>query len=800
MPNDYLITVLQELSGSEALQPSQSQSVSRLDEEPFDFLAPPQGPGELGWLGPYRVLRVLGRGGMAVVFEAEDPQLQRKVALKIMKSSLAQSAEARQRFLREARTTAAIQHDHIVTIHQVGEERGISYLAMQLLQGETLESRLQRQPCLSIGEIVRIGGEIAEGLAAAHARGLIHRDINPANSWLEDLNDPDTQTQRTRDQTSDEKGTVSPPALSSLRLGASVVPSAGRVKILDFGLARAADDETHMTQTGVVAGTPAYMAPEQASYGPIDHRCDLFSLGCVLYRLCTGELPFKGSKPLTILRALAVSQPAPPRQLNPEMPPPLSDLIERLLEKNPAERPQSAREVVQTLQVIECQQTERRDQRRERRETPASFAPWPLSRAPRRWRRLAVAAVLLVLLASGGYWFGPAIYRLATNQGLLVIEVDDPAVQVIVKQDEQQVTIIHTKTKQEVTLKAGKYQIELAGTPAGVKLSTSEFTLERGGKEIVRVRLEPTVTTAELRRFAHDGAYAVAFSPDNRRLICGGWDHKVRVWDVETGDDIHVFDFVQQPGENFAVYCLAVAPDGQRALAGGRDGRVWYLDLKNGTILKSCDHPKTQERDGLGVMNVAFSSDGRQALLASFDGVVRAWDLVEWKERSRFQHAHGLYSVDYAPDGRYALTAGARNGQATLCLWDVKTSKQARRQELSEAAKEGIWRAVFSRDGQYAASAQTDKTMRLWDAKTWKVVRSFPHPQELMSGCFTGDGKRLVSGCHDGVVRLWDVRSGRELHRFVGHKNPIHSVTVSADGRHAASATGEGVRLWKLPK
>jgi serine/threonine protein kinase len=242
------------------------------DRHLFDFLAPPKGPDELGRLGPYRVLKVLGHGGMGVVFEAEDPQLRRKVALKAMLPTLAASETARQRFLREAQTAAAIEHDHIVHIYQVGEDRGVPFIAMAFLKGESLDQRLARQNRLLLPEVVRIGRETAAGLAAADQQGLIHRDIKPANLWLEET---------------------------------------GRVKILDFGLARAAEDKAHLTQSGAIVGTPAYMAPEQVNGQTLDARCDLFSVGCVLYRLSTGELPFKGRDTISTLMAVATEQPPP---------------------------------------------------------------------------------------------------------------------------------------------------------------------------------------------------------------------------------------------------------------------------------------------------------------------------------------------------------------------------------------------------------------------------------------------------------------------------------------------------------
>jgi serine/threonine protein kinase len=265
------------------------------------LLAPAQQEDELGRLGTYRVLKVLGMGGMGVVLEAEDPHLKRRVALKVMMPSLSAKETARKRFLREAQSAAALQHDHIVTIHQVGEDQGIPFLAMQLLEGESLEDRLKREGKLEVGEVLQIGKEVAEGLAAAHQKGVIHRDIKPANIWLEGPR--------------------------------------RRVKILDFGLARVAGADVNLTKLGAIVGTPAYMAPEQSLNKPVDPRADLFSLGCVLYRICTGQLPFGGADTVGLLMSLALDEPAAPQVVNADVPPSLSDLILRLLAKNPGERP-----------------------------------------------------------------------------------------------------------------------------------------------------------------------------------------------------------------------------------------------------------------------------------------------------------------------------------------------------------------------------------------------------------------------------------------------------------------------------
>jgi WD40 repeat protein len=426
----------------------------------YQFLAPPETPEELGRLGQYRIRRVLGTGGMGVVFEALDPHLGRLVALKAMLPALASNPSAHERFMREAKAVAAIEHDHIIAIHQVSEEGGVPYLAMPLLKGETLEERLKREPRLPLPLLLQIGRETAEGLAAAHACGLIHRDIKPANLWLE-LKEGETVTDP-----------LTPVVDKPIK----------RVKILDFGLARAAGD-TQLTQLGAIVGTPAFMAPEQTrAGGVVDHRADLFSLGCVLYRAATGDLPFKGGDTMSILAALALDTPPSPHALNPQIPAALSDLIMQLLAKKPDDRPASAQELVERMKAVE--------------ENPG--AGGQISGSGRRGRGwIAVAAAALFgALAFAAYQVGPTVYRFVTKQGEIVITADAP-VQVTVKQNGKEIRIVDTETKQELILDAGDYEVELPkGTARPMYASPQKFTLQRGGRQIVEVTFNPSGGTA----------------------------------------------------------------------------------------------------------------------------------------------------------------------------------------------------------------------------------------------------------------------------------------------------------------
>jgi serine/threonine protein kinase/WD40 repeat protein len=473
-----------------------------------DGFAPPQEADEIGRLAGYRVLKVLGTGGMGKVYLAEDAQLQRKVALKVMKADLARNQTSRHRFLREARLAAAIEHDNIVHIYQVGEDRGVPFLAMQLLTGLSLEDVLKREGPMKIQQVLRIGIQIAEGLSAAHQRDLIHRDIKPANIWIEPT-------------------------------------GGGRAKLLDFGLARSTSDDISLTQTGAIMGTPAYMAPEQARGEKVDSRADLYSLGCVLYRMTTADMPIKGTDTMAMLMALALDAPTPPLAKRPDVPSALSDLIMRLLAKSRDLRPANAQEVVNALRGIERAlsssapgDTQPLSEPKEKPAppradpvppkpappkatpviakpanpqppkatpavaTPAKPAPPKPVPAPpdktisleaksqsrtapgksssnwKRWIAIGAAAVLLSgLLIAAGVFFIP------TANGIIRIEVDDT--NTLFKIDDKgEYTIVGSDGK-EVKFAAGEHTLKFKN--GDTEVETDKFTLKKNDKVVVKV-------------------------------------------------------------------------------------------------------------------------------------------------------------------------------------------------------------------------------------------------------------------------------------------------------------------------
>ena len=291
-------------------EPASDSALNLQASESLEFLAPTDWPDSLGRLGAYEIKGILGRGGMGVVLKAFDPALRRNVAIKVLSSAISSSGAARQRFLREARAAAAVVHPHVVAVYSVVESATQPFMVMEYVPGRSLQERLDKQGSLPLAEILRIGMQTADGLAAAHAQGLVHRDVKPANILLED--------------------------------------NVERVRLSDFGLARAAADAA-VTRSGVVAGTPHYMSPEQALGHAADQRSDLFSLGSTLYSMCAGHPPFRAETPLAVLKRVCDDKARPLLEANPETPPWLDAIIGRLMHKDPACRFQTADEVSDLL-------------------------------------------------------------------------------------------------------------------------------------------------------------------------------------------------------------------------------------------------------------------------------------------------------------------------------------------------------------------------------------------------------------------------------------------------------------------
>jgi hypothetical protein len=448
--------------------PLETQADPRDDDDDDNALAvlePSKQPGSLGRLGHYEVVEVLGKGSFGTVVKALDDKLRRFAAIKLMSPLLASTSAPRKRFLREARSAAAVRHQSVVAIYAV-EDKPTPYLVMEYIAGQTLQQKLDATGPLEVPEVVRLGRQIAEGLAAAHATGLIHRDIKPSNILLEH--------------------------------------GIEQAKITDFGLARAADDAS-ISQSGLIAGTPMYMAPEQARGESIDHRADLFSLGSVLYTMCSGRPPFRAANTMAVLKRVTEDTPRPIREIIPEVPEWLCDLIARLHAKDPADRFASAQEVADALARHSAGPERPAVVRPSTMEDTVQFVAdsiaAPVTRRPKFRKRgwLAAASVLLVLFGSLGFTEATGVtdvhstvIRLFSREGTLVVEVDDPGIDVRVDGSD---IIITGAGVREIRLRPGRYAVQASKNGKLVRQELVNVT--QNGRQVVRVSEEAPPTIAE---------------------------------------------------------------------------------------------------------------------------------------------------------------------------------------------------------------------------------------------------------------------------------------------------------------
>jgi Tol biopolymer transport system component/predicted Ser/Thr protein kinase len=542
----------------------------------------------------YRIVEKLGGGGMGVVYKAEDTRLHRFVALKFLPEDVARDPQALARFQREAQAASALNHPNICTIHDIGEQDGQAFIAMEFLDGMTLKQRIAGRP-LEIETLLSLGIEIADALDAAHSKGIVHRDIKPANIFV---------TERSHAKILDFGLAKVAPVLANV--GADAVMAQSTLSL-----------DEHLTSPGTMLGTVAYMSPEQVRAKELDARTDLFSFGAVLYEAATGTLPFRGESTGVIFDGIMNRAPLPPLRLNPDMPPDLERIINRALEKDREHRYQHASDVRSELQRLKRDTAWSRGGTAVARAGSMSARTGPL----RWWPRVLISSAALILLVLGLWWLlsnRTQPQKELVQRQLTANSPDNPVLAAAISPDGKflayndpnglHLRLISTGETRRLTLPSGLVVGSVfEGAPETLGAPLSWFpdgskiliTVERSGET-------PSLWTISIlggaTRKLRDGAAAASVSPDGSQIaFLGDYDADSArgIWvSTADGDDPRRL-ITAQGGEHFSQ--VAWSPNGQRlayskSLAGTGIyvSAIESVSLKGGPPTRVLSSPKLQ--------------------------------------------------------------------------------------------------------------------------------------------------------------------------------------------------------------
>jgi WD40 repeat protein/serine/threonine protein kinase len=794
-----------------------------------------------GTLGDFRLLREVGRGGMGVVYEAEQISLGRRVALKVLPFAAAMDAKQLQRFKNEAQAAAHLQHPHIVPVHSVGCERGVHFYAMQFIEGHTLAAVINELRQLSQpdtpesaeprGEVSALADQMASG---RRAPGKLAATSEPPTGPYAPTAEALTTTPPVA-ALSTERSATSPAffrTAASLGVQAAealehahqlgiihrdikpanlLVDATGQVWVTDFGLARLGTD-AGLTMTGDLLGTIRYMSPEQAlaKRVAVDARTDVYSLGVTLYELLTLEPAYNGRNREEVLRQIAFEEPRAPRGLNSAIPAELETIVLKAMGKNPEERYATAQELADDLQRF----LEDKPIKARRPSLQQRAAKW--ARRHKSVVRAALVVVALAVMALAVSTF--LIWRAQERTEAANRELQNNLYFKNIALAEREWSVNNLSRALELLeqcpedlrrwewhyLKRLQFQT-LPPLRHDSAVSTAVFSPD--GKRIASsdragvVKIWNVQTGLNVLRFqAHAHASSVAFSPDGQRLATAGEDGAVKVWDAQTGQEL-----LRLPAHPPEGHSVTFSPDGRRlAAAFGKGlkvrGEVIVWDALTGEeLVKLAGHTGA-------VTHVVFSPDGRLLATTSRDRTVRVWDAATGQERLTFRgHTIDVWNVAFSPDGqRLASAAGAMDtlGDGEVKVWEVQTGREVLALRGHVASVHSV---AFSPDGRRLASAGYDATIKLWDMATAREALTLRGHLKvwIVAVAFSPDGNRLLSACHDGTVRVWDAtplqgdEAGEEVLTLRGHRAGVRSVAFRADGQCLASTGDDGtVRVW----
>jgi WD40 repeat protein/serine/threonine protein kinase len=731
-------------------------------------------------LGDFRILREVGRGGMGVVYEAEQISLGRRVALKVLPFAATMDQRQMQRFQNEARAAASLEHPHIVPVYGVGCERGVHYYAMKFIDGQSLAEMIeaQRKPSepeplsvprpLGTGEtkplpngrgsentspiagvatqrsprdtaayrqVAEWGIQAAEALEHAHTVGIVHRDIKPANLMIDSM---------------------------------------GKLWITDFGLARTAAD-AGLTMTGDVLGTLRYMSPEQAmaKHGLVDHRTDVYSLGVTLYELLTGTPAVGGKDREEILNAITLDEPSPPRAFEPAVPADLETIVLKAIAKDLNERYVTAQALADDLTCY----LENRSINARKPTLLARSRKWTLRHRP------LVGAVMSILLV-GVVGLGVSTIVIANKNAEIVRERDEASLQRDIARQKTDEIRRHLYVAQMAQAFRAWHVHDLDAMRAFLdrhRPAPGEEDL-RGFEWRLLSRLAQTVPHAEHTLYGHRGdVHCLALAPDRVTLASAAKDGTVRFWDMKTGEALP-----QVLKHSTEVNWLTYSPSGKLLATACDHGIVKIWNIATGRELS-----EIKGHGDFEVACVAFAPDGKTIATGASDGTVKIWSADSYQLVKILPTT--AHFAAFAPDGSSLCTI---NHQGLVTLWDQKSYSSL---HVFKTSGKVLFTAQFSHDSRLIAAAGEDGVIRRWETRTGRPLADLTHGAAVQTLVFSPDDSILASAGNDSVIRMWDLANAKEPFILPGHRmSPVWSLVYSPDGKRLASCGhDQTIKLWQ---
>jgi WD40 repeat protein len=751
-------------------------------------------------IGGYTLIREIGAGGMGTVYEAEQDALKRRVALKILAPHLSLSTTAIQRFKREGEAAGRQQHPNIVAIHDVGEENGVHYIAQELVLGgrnlrDYIDNLRHRThvPKDYYEVVANLFIKCASALQHAHESGVVHRDIKPANIMLTPDEDP---------------------------------------MVADFGLALV-EDEMSLSRTGQLAGTPYYMSPEQAASRRmgIDHRSDIFSLGVTLYEALTFTRAFSGDTSQQVIEQILLEDPTNPCKLRSRVPPELSAICLKAVEKKREHRYQTMTEFGADLQrfldneaVLAKPPSILRRIRKWTHRHPVRFvvfiatcvigvlladtfahyrseaqlrqdseaAMWEakgltmkLSGAP--GAALAVARIPPPSSSTPQQHIETLTSRLMMNPSFILPGHRGAIAAVTVSPDGQYLVT----GSSDRTVRVWEYATgQLKHNLEGHQKSLSAIAVTPDSKQLVTVSHDSTVRVWNLETGAlrlvlegHQGSiYTVAITPDGKQIVTGGADSTARVWDLQTGEALKVIT-----GHEAMIFSLAITPDGTRLVTGSMDNTARIWNLQTGQLLQVLTGHQAH------INAVAISSDGAHLVTGSYDNTARIWNLKSGALLSVLKdHQDNIVTVAISPDGTRVVTGSY---DKTARVWDLETGKIL---HVLKGHESRLYTVAFSPNGTHLLTGSRDKTVRIWNLDTSALRKNLIQDERLFVNAYTPDGKSLLFA-QAKVAYLQNLQTGQLTRAFEGHENVIYAAAITQDGKRLITGdTGDTVRVWDI--